>query len=174
MTLIDKARSFAIEAHGIQKYGDETYAVHLDAVADILMQRCFRDELDRPEIQELVAAAYLHDVLEDTHVTLEEIEIEFGEAVALLVSAVTDGPGETRRERKRRPYRMIPRVRWALFIKLADRIANVESAISNDRADLLAMYQSEHPEFEKHLRHAAHADGEKLLFQRLDALLGWP
>lgn len=151
--LIERARAFAVKAHGDQRYGDEPYAVHLDAVADILIWR-FAGERQRPHV---IAAGYLHDTLEDTPVTRDELAAEFGHAVALLVDAVTDGPGKTRRERKERPYTLIPLVRGALVIKLADRIANIEAALANGRSDLLATYRNEHAEFSERLQIARQA-----------------
>jgi (p)ppGpp synthase/HD superfamily hydrolase len=64
-----KARTWAISQHGNQKYGEHPYSVHLDAVANIA----------KPfgELAEVVA--YLHDVVEDTDVTIEQVSAEFGE-----------------------------------------------------------------------------------------------
>ena len=171
MNLIEKARAFAEKAHGSQKYGDQPYMVHIDAVANILLKRFQEHEIRLPEIQELVAAAYLHDTLEDTETTRDDLVREFGDAVALLVDAVTDGPGKNRRERKQRPYKLIPMVRWALYLKLADRIANAEAAKAEGRTDLLAMYKKEYPEFERRLLDSANSIGEQGLFSRLDRLM---
>lgn len=172
--LVERAKAFAAEAHAWQKYGDAPYTVHTESVAGILIELLARSQPDRLIVQELIAAAYLHDVLEDTEVTREELVVAFGDAVTLLVDAVTDGSGQTRKERKERPYTLIPMVRWSLLIKLADRIANVESAKVTGKEDRLRMYREEHPEFQRRLRGAVRSVGDRMLFDRLDHLLEEP
>lgn len=144
LNFMSRARLYAVRAHGDQRYGDSPYVVHLDAVVSILLRFGHGDH-------ETVAAGYLHDVLEDTSRERRDLVLEFGEVVASLVDACTDGRGASRRERKERPFRLIPRTPGSLLVKLADRIANVESA-ARGRPGLLAMYRKEHPEFEKRLR----------------------
>src|SRR5262249_47188021 len=87
---IARARAFAVAAHGDQKYGDLSYSVHLDAVAELLASF--------GELAQVVG--YLHDVVEDTSVPLEVVRREFGDRVAAYVALVTDEPGVNRRERK--------------------------------------------------------------------------
>lgn len=81
-----RARTFATTAHGsigqLRKYTGEPYIVHPIAVADIVRSV--------PHRQEMIAAAYLHDVVEDTPVTIEEIRFHFGNPVAELVDWLTD------------------------------------------------------------------------------------
>jgi (p)ppGpp synthase/HD superfamily hydrolase len=73
----ERARAFAIAAHGNQRYGEQPYEVHLAAVRQVLF--------DFGHGGELAIAAWLHDTVEDTDVTVEQIELEFGSAVAALV-----------------------------------------------------------------------------------------
>ena len=72
--LIKRAKTYAQEAHQRidqrRKYSNLPYHVHLDAVAK-LVSSVTDDE-------EMVAAAWLHDVVEDTPATLEDLEQEFG------------------------------------------------------------------------------------------------
>ena len=79
--LVDRARVYATEAHQRinhrRKYNDEPYHVHLSAVAKLVAS--VTDD------QEVIAAAWLHDTVEDTQATLEDIEEEFGMPVAELV-----------------------------------------------------------------------------------------
>ena len=56
----EAVRSFAIAAHGDQRYGDQPYAVHLDRVAGLLAEHGHA---------EVVPVGFLHDVLEDTEVS---------------------------------------------------------------------------------------------------------
>jgi guanosine-3',5'-bis(diphosphate) 3'-pyrophosphohydrolase len=132
-----RAREFAIAAHGDQRYGSEPYVVHLAAVRQVLRDFGYGGELG--------LAAWLHDTVEDTAVTVEELEREFGPRVAALVWAVT-GVGENRKERTASAYAKLRALPDAITVKLADRIANSEaSARSNPR--LLAMYRDELPTF---------------------------
>lgn len=84
--LVERARQFASAAHRgvgqLRKYTGQPYEVHLKRVADIVA-RAKGDP-------EMVAAAWLHDVVEDTPVTLDEVEREFGPGVRELVDALTD------------------------------------------------------------------------------------
>lgn len=159
-TLTERAREYAVMAHRGQEYGTKPYHAHLDAVVRVLRRFGHCD-------QETVAAGYLHDVLEDTDVTPDALAREFGDSVAAVVDACTDGDGANRKERKERPYRLIPGVPGALLVKLADRIANVEeSAASNP--GLLQMYRKEHREFERRLRGPTAAEP---MWRRLESLL---
>lgn len=143
-TLEERAREYAVRAHRGQEYGAKPYHFHIDAVVEVL--RRF-GHVDR----ETLAAGYLHDVLEDTDATRDGLACEFGDAVAAVVDACTDGDGANRRERKERPYRLIPGTPGALLVKLADRIANVEASVASN-SGLLQMYRKEHREFERWLR----------------------
>lgn len=145
------ARAFAICAHGGQKYGDKPYVVHLDAVAEIV-----RSVVEDTENAWIEIVAYLHDVVEDTEVTVEQIRNEFdlpyNTAVSQAVSYLTDEPGQNRKERKRKtyaklkalsgPYEYVP-----CLVKLADRLANVRECVAQQNKDLLKMYQKEHALF---------------------------
>jgi len=129
-----KAKMFAIEAHRDTKYGDLPYEYHLERVV-----RHMRSE-------EGIVGAWLHDVVEDTSVTLHDIRKEFGGRIARLVDCVTDEPGKNRKERKAGMYKKLADgPAMARKIKLADRIANMEASIENPK--LAIMYAKEFPEF---------------------------
>jgi len=86
MDLVDRAREFATAAHRgvgqLRKYTGQPYDEHLHRVAEIV-----RTVTDDPE---MLAAGWLHDVVEDTPTTIEEIGREFGPGVRELVDALTD------------------------------------------------------------------------------------
>ncbi|MBI0533902.1 HD domain-containing protein [Sphingomonas sp. TX0522] len=113
------AEAFAIAAHGDQRYDGDPYRVHLAAVVRVLN--------DFGYVGAYEAAGWLHDVVEDTGVSLAEIADRFGSDVARMVDAVT-GLGATRAERNARIYAGIAEEPEAAAVKLADRIANVEAA----------------------------------------------
>ena len=85
-TLIEKARQFATQAHRRidhrRKYSKQPYEVHLKSVAELVS--------GVTDDAEMIAAAWLHDTVEDTTATLEDIAREFGAEVAALVSDLTD------------------------------------------------------------------------------------
>lgn len=130
----EKALEFATKAHGEQqrKYTKEPYIEHPKRVAQIVKTV--------PHSTEMVCAAYLHDVVEDTPVSIEEIEQEFGSKVAGLVQELTDEYVKenyqhlNRKNRKKkeveRQAKMSPE---AKTIKLADVIDNTRDIIKNDR-----------------------------------------
>jgi hypothetical protein len=84
--LIESARTFATSAHQrigqLRKYNNQPYDVHLHAVAKLVAS-----VTDDPE---MIAAAWLHDTVEDTSATLDDIAENFGTAVAELVEFLTD------------------------------------------------------------------------------------
>ncbi|MDO3377186.1 HD domain-containing protein [Geoalkalibacter halelectricus] len=156
------ARAFALAAHGNQRYGEHPYAVHLDAVAELLV----------PFGEDAVTVGFLHDVVEDAAITLDEVRAEFGDAVACCVALLTDEPGEDRKERKAKTYAKLaqvgPELELALTVKAADRLANVRACIADGKADLLEVYRCEHSAF----RGAAYRPGRcDRLWQELDTLL---
>ena len=82
--MLDKAVEFATKAHGsqVRKYHGTPYISHPLAVAEIVKSV--------PHTEEMLMAAVLHDVVEDTPVTIEEIVEEFGAKVGELVHFLTD------------------------------------------------------------------------------------
>jgi (p)ppGpp synthase/HD superfamily hydrolase len=153
----DKARAFAVAAHAEQKYGEVPYVTHLQAVHAVLV--------DFGYTAPFTVAAWLHDVVEDTPVTRDEIEAAFGNEVAELVWAVT-GVGETRPERVHAAYEKIKKHPAAAVLKLADRIANSEA--SRDYPKKLALYRGEHASFKENLGTL----GDPRMWTRLERALG--
>lgn len=161
-TLKEKARAFAVAAHGDQRYGEHPYSLHLDAVAS----------LAEPFGDEAVVIAYLHDAVEDTDVTVKAIEADFGSRVSACVDLLTDGPGANRKERKAKTYARLATVQApdevALVVKAADRLANVRACVADGRESLWRLYQGEHQVF----RRAAYRRGLcDSLWAELDLLL---
>lgn len=153
-----EARRFAEERHGDQLYGDRPYTVHLEAVRAVLR--------DFGHDGAIAAAAWLHDVVEDTPTTREEVAERFGEEVASLVWAVT-GVGRNRKERCASAYEKIRALPAAATLKLADRIANVEASLGSPR---IVMYRAEWPSF----REALSGLGDERMWSRLTAHLETP
>lgn len=158
--LTSVARGYAILQHGSQLYDGRPYSYHLEAVSAVL-------ERFGHMSPELRAAAWLHDVVEDTEATAEDVSASFGRRVGELVWAVTSEPGKNRKERNALTYPKIRATAGATVLKLADRIANVEHSLTGD-GRLLGMYKKEHPAFKA----ALYVPGEdEDLWAHLDSLL---
>ncbi len=135
ISLIEKAYQTAAEAHKDQRRkSGEPYIIHPLCVAIILADL----EMDK----ETIAAGLLHDVVEDTICTKEEIEKEFGEDVALLVDGVTkltalqlttDSVGKTQEQldiqaqNLRKMFLAMAKDIRVILIKLADRLHNMRT-----------------------------------------------
>lgn len=99
---------------------------------------------NHPKINEFIAAAYLHDVVEDTNTTIDEIRNNFGEYVAYLVNGVTNDKKEkdTMGKTDYLCNKMLNMEEDVLNLKLCDRLANVLD-LSNVNEDFVEKYEIE-------------------------------
>jgi len=125
---LERAYQFADKAHaGQQRKSGEPYIIHPVAVAEILAEL-------KMDVATLIAAL-LHDVVEDTGVTLEEVEAEFGETVRQLVDGVTKlrkrmkfkSNEEHQAENHRKMFVAMAQDIRVILIKLADRLHNMRT-----------------------------------------------
>lgn len=132
-TLILKAAHFAAQKHRDQRRKDKhasPYIIHPISVALAITQI---GSVDDPEI---LAAALLHDTLEDTETTPEELEAEFGKKVCEYVLDVSDDKTLPKDERKSRQIEHAKKIsKGAALIKLGDKISNVTDVINNPPED---------------------------------------
>lgn len=153
--LITKARLFAFAAHDainhVRKYTGEPYTVHLANVAGIVSE--VTDD------EEMIAAAFLHDTVEDTKVTLDVLRSQFPLRVVMLVDDLTDISKPEQGNRKIR--KAIDRAHTAMAhpdaktIKLADLMDNTSTIVKFDpnfakvylreKSDLLMVLQEGNP-----------------------------
>jgi (p)ppGpp synthase/HD superfamily hydrolase len=145
--LVRRAYAFAERAHSGQRRKDgQAYIFHPVRVARLLASHGYDAEV--------VAAALLHDVVEDTQATLEEIRVAFGPRVALLVHCVSEEPGLTGAERKaayRERIRLAPRDAGAICA--ADKVCNLAdlraAAASDDHVTLQRFHGGLHAQVQR-------------------------
>ena len=128
--LISEAAELAARRHnGMARKGrgSEPYINHLAEVANLLSSAT--DGADA----ELVAAGWLHDTIEDTETTREELARTFSERVASLVVECTDDMSLPKPERRRRQVVDAPhKSPGAKLIKIADKISNIGARVHRD------------------------------------------
>jgi (p)ppGpp synthase/HD superfamily hydrolase len=163
--VVNRAAEFARVAHESinqrRKYTDEPYIVHPEAVAATVAS-----VTDDPAT---IAAAWLHDVIEDTPITLEQLTEEFGSVIAGLVSDLTNASRQE--DGNRRQRKAIDRQHTAAAdpraktVKLADMIDNLSGIASADPG-FARVYLSE-----KQLQLQVLVEGDAALFQRVQIII---
>ena len=148
-------RNYAIIAHGNQKWANEKpYIEHLDAVYKFLSN--YTTDVS------ILEAAYLHDIIEDTSRSYNDIKYRFTEEVADIVYAVTDELGRNRNERHEKTYPKIIANKKALLVKLADRYVNMAVCLVD--GIMRDMYIKEYQQFKELL----YTDDYTIIWQELD------
>jgi (p)ppGpp synthase/HD superfamily hydrolase len=133
--LVQRAMQLATHAHRDQKYGTQPYVVHLaDVVARV------KTITQDPEV---IAAAWLHDTIEDTQVTYGDVERQFGKNVADMVWAVT-GVGHNREAKMANAIEKIAKTPGSELVKSADRLSNAAASKAEQKHKLYNRYKDEH------------------------------
>jgi len=129
---VTRAADFAARAHVAQHrkgLAEEPYVNHLTEVAALLAEATGGSDAG------LLAAAYLHDTLEDTATLYEDIVARFGEDVAKLVAEVTDDKSLPKAERKRlQVEKVTQKSARAQLLKIADKTSNVRALVTSPPA----------------------------------------
>jgi len=130
--LLLRALAFAAHKHRAQRRKDKEaspYINHPIALADVLANEGGVDDAAT------LAAAVLHDTIEDTETTYLELREHFGREIADVVMEVTDDKSLPKAERKERQVRHAPQLSHrAQLVKLADKICNLRDIISSPPA----------------------------------------
>ena len=160
-----RAREYAAIVHDGQIYGNHPYTKHLEDTYKVFLEFIIEPVYGRDsrpaqkgvidKYQDIACAIWLHDAIEDTSTTRDEIEEHFGTDVADMVDSVS-GVGSNRMERLDSIARKLEDKPDAIIIKLCDRIANTRYSAacyyaSNQPAGLFLMYVNEFPMFKEQL-----------------------
>ena len=128
IALILKAAEFAAEKHRHQRRKDahaSPYINHPIQLAKLLANEGGVTDAN------VLCAALLHDTIEDTETTAEELRALFGDAITDIVLEVTDDKALSKEDRKRLQIEHAPHVsHQAKLVKLADKICNLRDIIS--------------------------------------------
>ena len=151
--IVDTARLFAIRNHAIagNSYDNQGYIVHLQMVANTA--EFFAYELDQSiSVVEVIAAAWSHDLIEDTSLSYTDVRKVIGTFAADIVYDVTNELGKNRKEKAQKTYPKIAKNPLAVFIKMADRISNATYSKEHDNTSMYLMYQKEYPSFRRDIK----------------------
>jgi (p)ppGpp synthase/HD superfamily hydrolase len=164
MDVVERARVFATAAHAavrqFRKYTGEPYIVHPREVAGLVAAA-------PNATPAMIAAAWMHDVLEDTGVTEAEMREEFGDEVTDLVVWLTDVETGNRATRKRLAVERMSRAPVAAkTVKLADLVSNTSTIVKYD-PNFAPTYLREKREMLEVL-----TDGDAALFARASENIG--
>ena len=143
MELVSEAIAFAVKAHdGMRRKKSEAPYILHPMEAAVIVGTMTND-------QNLIAAAALHDVVEDADITIEEIEEKFGRRVRELVQSETEDkradlpPAETWRIRKEESLNVLRNTEdiAVLMVWLGDKLANMRSIYRDFKVEGEAMWQ---------------------------------
>lgn len=167
----EKCKQFAINAHASTNHMYDTYLpyeFHLRMV--VKNAKDFDHLVPEAQLNEVLAACWLHDTIEDCRVNYNDILKLASPNVAEMVRACTNySRGRNRAERMPHfCYDDLTAVPYAKFVKLCDRIANVQySKMTN--SGMFDKYKSEHKEFREKLE--VHNDPYASMFDYLESIL---
>ncbi len=155
MTMVSKAIRFAKDKHEGQfrKASGEEYYTHPLAVSYIVAAK-----KKSKKLEELIVASILHDTLEDTETTFEELALEFTPLVASLVLELTNDPEQIKLVGKLeyQKKKMVGMSSYGLLIKLADRLHNLSDhpteKMVKDTIELIAYLQQNRILTKSHFR----------------------
>lgn len=168
--LVTKAMHYGIEQHlhcGCT-YGDKPYSLHLQQV---YAYACNFIHLVPEEFHDtILAATWTHDVIEDCHLTYNDVKTELNKDVADLVYDVSNELGKNRKERAQKTYPKIQANKFAIFLKLCDRLANT-TASKTDKSSMIKKYKQEYPEFRATFY--PYSEEYKDLWDALDSINEW-
>lgn len=148
--IIQIAKDHSIKAHAAVNhfYDGKPYGeTHLQMSVNFGVM--FIHLIPKKDRNNVIAGIWEHDTIEDCGLTFNDVKNATNEIVAELAYACTNEKGRTRAERaNNKYYRGIKRTKYAKFVKLCDRIANVKYSL-DAKSRMINMYKKEGKHFEK-------------------------
>lgn len=123
-----KALNYAAKAHGKQETPNKLpYVTHITSVAMEVMNACEKSGLDEEKANLAISCALLHDTIEDTDVTYDDLYVDFSDEVADGVEALTkDKSLESKQKQMQDSIEKLMNQPYEVqMVKLADRITNL-------------------------------------------------
>lgn len=140
-------KEFAIISHENvnHRYGDYPYSFHLMMVVEVANQ--FIHLIPLEDRDNVLAACWMHDTIEDCRLTYNDVLKVSNLEVANIVYALSNEKGKNRKERaNEKYYKGIRETKYARFVKLCDRIANVKFS-KTQKSRMLEVYKNENDHF---------------------------
>ncbi len=136
--MMDRACTIAFKAHKGHMYTEDTtyFYGHIAPVVNHCYGRFVDGFLSKETMMATIICAYLHDVCEDTEVTLDEIEQQFGIEIRQAIDALTKRDGESRSENIKR----VRKNELALFVKRFDNLVNYTQCLRDGDWERAKMY----------------------------------
>ena len=146
--LVERAKYFAYEKHKSVNhfYDGKPYGeTHLAMVVSVGLE--FINLIPENAREDVICGCYLHDTIEDCRLTANDIKKEFGTDIMEIVYALTNEKGKNRHERANdKYYEGIRNTKGAIFVKLCDRIANVQYS-KMTKSNMFETYKKENTNF---------------------------
>lgn len=158
--LISKARSLAFAYHKKQRYGNRPYSVHLQMVVNFA--RIYSELIPKEAREDVICAAYLHDILEDTLCTQDEILRALNPRILLIVKLLTKNSSNLEEY-----FNQVAQDDLAIFVKLCDRYSNILASVQDENLEKLAKYRKQNPVFNRILLSEKYSE----LFEAIEWLL---
>lgn len=149
--LEENAKNFALNCHQSTNhfYDGYPYEFHLNMVVETAKK--FINIVPEKNREMVLAACWIHDTIEDTRVTYNDVKHALGEELAEIAFALTNEKGKTRKERaNEKYYQGIRDTPFASFVKICDRIANAEYSRTQE-SSMANAYKKEFEQFEHSL-----------------------
>lgn len=138
--LVETARHWAKTLHEGQKYGEEDYfSGHIEKVVETTVDLITNGQgkhLSKTESYLALVVAYLHDIVEDTKVTSEDVRETFGSIVAQEVIYLTKTSNMTSEQQ----WAAAKRGTLSKLVKKADMLVNLKKSIASDNSRLISKY----------------------------------
>ena len=155
-----KALDFVARKHQHQRRKDKDASPYINHLIAVVTTLC---EIGKIDDSTILVAAILHDTLEDTETTLEEIERKFGKGVGQLVVEVTDDKNLSKHIRKQLQIERAAKISYgAKCIKLADKISNIQDIIESPPANWSSQRKLEYVNWAKEVIDELRGTHEKL------------